>query len=364
MRILDAEQRGSEATDRKERSSLHFDPGPDAAAVGPAESRGLSREDVRLLVGSPDGVTHARFRDLPEHLRAGDLLVVNDSATIPGQLDAEGGARGPVALHLATPLDDGTWVTEVRTPGDAGRAVLDAAPGERFEAGAVAVTLVEPYPRPGSSPTRSGNRLWRARVDGPLEAHLAARGRPISYGYLPRRYPLSAYQTVFATRPGSAEMPSAGRPFTHGLVTRLVSRGVAVAPVTLHTGVSSQEAGEAPQPERFAVPDSTARLVNAVRAGGGRVVAVGTTVTRALESAVAEDGLVAARSGWTDRVVTPDDPPRVVTGLVTGWHDPQASHLLLVEAVAGPALAQRAYEAAVAEKYLWHEFGDAALLLP
>lgn len=348
----------------EERSSLHFDPGAESVAVGPAESRGLSREDVRLLVAGPGDLSHARFRDLPDHLRAGDLVVVNDSATVPGEVDADGAVRGPVVLHLATPLDDGTWVTEVRTPGDAARAVLDAAPGERFRAGAIGVTLVEPYPRAGSSPTAAGNRLWRARVDGPVEAHLRAHGRPISYGYLPRRYPLTAYQTIFATRPGSAEMPSAGRPFTHGLVTRLVSKGVAVAPVTLHTGVSSQEAGEAPQPERFAVPDSTARLVNAVRAGGGRVVAVGTTVTRALESAVSDDGVVVARSGWTDRVVTPTDPPRVVTGLVTGWHDPQASHLLLVEAVAGAELAQRAYEAAVAEEYLWHEFGDSALLLP
>jgi S-adenosylmethionine:tRNA ribosyltransferase-isomerase len=348
----------------EERSSIHFDPGGDATAPAPAEARGLSREDVRLLVASEFGLVHARFRDLPEHLRAGDLVVVNDSATVPGEFDAESARRGPAVLHVATPLDDGTWVAEVRTPVDGARAVLDAEPGERFDAGPVTLTLLEPYPPGGSSPTGSGNRLWRARVDGPLEAHLHRHGRPIAYGYLPRRYPLSAYQTVFATRPGSAEMPSAARPFTHGLVTRLVSKGVAVAPVTLHTGVSSQEAGEAPQPERFAVPASTARLVNAVRAGGGRVVAVGTTVTRALESAVDPDGLVVARQGWTERVVTPADPPRVVNGLVTGWHDPMASHLLLVEAVAGRELAQRAYEAAVAEEYLWHEFGDTALLLP
>jgi S-adenosylmethionine:tRNA ribosyltransferase-isomerase len=364
VRILDAEQRGREATDRKERSSIHFDPVEDATAPAPAEARGMSREDVRLLVASPDGITHARFRDLPDHLRAGDLVVVNDSATIAGEFDAEWRGHGPVVLHLATPLDDGTWVTEVRTPVDGARAVLDAEPGDRFDAAQVEVTLVEPYPRSGSSPTGHGNRIWRAHVDGPLAEHLHRLGRPIAYGYLPRRYPLSAYQTVFATRPGSAEMPSAARPFTHGLVTRLVSQGVAIAPVTLHTGVSSQEAGEAPQPERFSVPESTARLVNAVRAGGGRIVAVGTTATRALESAVAEDGTVVARNGWTDRVVTPADPPRVVTGLVTGWHDPHASHLLLVEAVAGRELAQRAYAAAVAEEYLWHEFGDAALLLP
>ena len=347
-----------------ERSSIRFDPQADATAPAPAEARGLSREDVRLLVATPGGITHAAFRDLSDHLHAGDLVVVNDSATIAGEIDADWLGHGPVVLHLATPLDDGAWVTEVRTAGDGSRAVLAAEPGDRFAAGPLGVTLVEAYPHAGSSPTGHGNRLWRARVDGPLDEHLRTHGRPIAYGYLPRRYPLSAYQTVFSTRPGSAEMPSAGRPFTHGLVTRLVSKGVAVAPITLHTGVSSQEAGEAPQAERFSVSASTARLVNAVRAGGGRVVAVGTTVTRALESAVADDGTVVARSGWTERVVSPAEPPRVVDGLITGWHDPHASHLLLVEAVAGRELAQRAYEAAVAEGYLWHEFGDTALLLP
>ncbi|MBO9520308.1 MAG: S-adenosylmethionine:tRNA ribosyltransferase-isomerase [Nocardioidaceae bacterium] len=346
----------------EERPVTVFPAPRETTAPAPAEARGLERDQVRLLVARPDGVTHARFRDLADHLEAGDLVVVNDSATVAGELDAAG-PYGAAVLHLATPLDDGSWVVEVRTAPDGARAVLDAASGAVFAAGAVEVRLLEPYPRSGSSPTGAGNRLWRAAVTGPLEARLSSYGRPIGYGYLPRRYPLEAYQTIFSTRPGSAEMPSAARPFTPSLVTRLVSKGVAVAPVTLHTGVSSQEAGEAPQPERFAVPETTARLVNAVRAGGGRVVAVGTTVTRALESAVERDVVVATR-GWTERVVTPADPPRVVTGLVTGWHDPQASHLLLVEAVAGRELSQRAYDAAVAGGYLWHEFGDAALLLP
>jgi S-adenosylmethionine:tRNA ribosyltransferase-isomerase len=357
-----------------------FDPPAGAFAPAPAEARGGGRDGVRLLVATPDAISHATFRDLPHRLAAGDVVVVNNSATVAGELDGVG-PRGPVVLHLATPLDEGTqsmgsasgtctldsasgtWILEVRTAPDASRSVLDAAPGDRFVAGGIEVLLLEPYPRSGSSPTGHGNRLWRARVTGDLQAQLTSSGRPIAYGYLDRRYPLSAYQSVFATVPGSAEMPSAGRPFTRSLVTELVSRGVAVAPITLHTGLSSQEAGEAPQPERFEVSDATARLVNAVRAGGGRVVAVGTTVTRALESAVLDDRLV-ARRGWTDRVVTPADPPRVVTGLVTGWHDPQASHLLLVEAVAGPALTQQAYDAAVAGGYLWHEFGDSALLLP
>lgn len=338
-------------------------PGANVAAA-PAEERGLARDGVRLLVAAADGLTHATFRDLPEHLSAGDLVVVNDSATLAAACDASSDRHGPVVLHAATLLPDGAWVVEVRTAPDAARAVLAAQAGDRLTAAGLLVALTGPYPDHGSAPTRAGNRLWRAEVEGDLAAHLRRHGRPIAYGYLDRRYPLAAYQTVFGTRPGSAEMASAGRPFTPEIVTRLVATGVGVAPVTLHTGVSSQEAGEAPQTERFEVPAATARLVNAVRAGGGRVVAVGTTVTRALESAVDRDGLVVASAGWTDRVVTPADPPRVVTGLVTGWHDPGASHLLLVEAVAGAALTQRAYDAASSGGYLWHEFGDSTLLLP
>jgi S-adenosylmethionine:tRNA ribosyltransferase-isomerase len=349
-----------------ERPTTSFAAPRTAFAPAPPEARGLARDRVRLLVADGDrGLVHTRFHHLPEHLRPGDVVVVNDSATVAAQLDATSSRHGPVVLHLAAPLDDGTWVVEVRRAPDADRAVLDAEAGDVLDiaAGTASARLLAPYPRADSSPTGHGNRLWRAEPDGDLGVVARRYGRPISYGYLADRYPLDAYQTVFGHNPGSAEMASAGRPFTADLVTRLVARGVMVVPVTLHTGVSSQEAGEAPQAERFAVTDATAAVVNAARAGGGRVVAVGTTVTRALESAV-EDGRVVARRGWTTRVVTPADPPRVVDGLVTGWHDPEASHLLLVEAVAGKELTQRAYAAAVDAKYLWHEFGDSCLLLP
>jgi S-adenosylmethionine:tRNA ribosyltransferase-isomerase len=360
-----------------EQPSTAFTAPPEAFAPAPPERRGLRRDQVRLLVAEPEGIIHTRFTTLAERLRPGDAIVINRSAMVAGAWDGSSRRHGPVVLHAATRLGrvsraaDGQrshaaedWVIEVRTAPDAARSVLDAEPGELFSAPGLTVTLVEPYPVAGSSPTGRGNRLWRARADGNLRAYLRRHGRPIAYGYLDRRYPLSYYQTVFGRLPGSAEMPSAGRPFTSPLVTALVARGVAVLPVTLHTGVSSQEAGEAPQPEWFDVPASTARLVEATRAGGGRVVAVGTTVTRALESAVADDGRLDARSGWTERVVTPAVPPQVVTGLITGWHDPQASHLLLVEAVAGLELTQRAYDEAVRHGYRWHEFGDSALFLP
>ena len=348
------------------RPSTTFRAPTEAFAAAPAEARGLARDSVRLLVGDPGGIRHARFAELPDHLRPGDLVVVNNSATVPGQLDAtllRDGSTSPVVAHVGTRLEDGSRVVELRTAPHADRAVLDAVVGDRLRIGDVELTLHSPYPHADSSPTGAGNRLWRAEVRGDLAGALRRDGRPISYGYLDRSYPLSAYQSVFSTEPGSAEMPSAGRPFTDGVITRLVAGGVGVAPVTLHTGFSSQEAGEAPQPEWYDVPAATARLVTSTRAAGGRVVAVGTTVTRALESAVDTAGRVVPSRGWTERVVTPADPPRVVDGLVTGWHDPGASHLLLVEAVAGPELTQAAYDAATASGYLWHEFGDAALLL-
>jgi S-adenosylmethionine:tRNA ribosyltransferase-isomerase len=308
---------------------------------------------------------------LPDFLQPGDLVVVNNSQTIAAELDGTGDGGWPVVLHAAAELDDGSWVVELRTAPEAAEPILTARPGQRFgfgsESARVGVQLIEPYPSPaGSGPAGVGNRLWRARVDStvPFEQFLAWNGRPISYGYLSGRWPLTDYQTVFGLHPGSAEMPSAGRPFTTELVTRLVSSGVLVAPITLHTGVSSQEAGEGPQPERFSVPATTARLVNDVRCSAGRVIAVGTTVTRALESAADSDGFVLESRGWTELVLGPDHPAKVVSGLVTGLHNPDASHLLLVEAVAGAELTQRAYDAAVAGDYLWHEFGDSCLILP
>lgn len=344
-----------------ETPSTTFEAG--AFAARPAESRGIARDAVRLLVGSARGVEHVSFSDLPAHLGPGDVLVVNTSATEAGEADAVVDG-GPVVVHVANRLDDGSRVVELRTAPDAADPVLGARPGTEVVVGGARLRLVDPWPegRP-SSPTGEGNRLWRAAVVGDLDGVMATRGRPIAYGYLDLRYPLSAYQTVFGVHPGSAEMASAGRPFTPELVARLVSCGIGFAPITLHTGVSSQEAGEAPGPEWFEVSAQSARTIGAARAHGGRVIAVGTTATRAVESA-SEGGHVRPSHGWTDRVVTPGHPPGVVDGLITGWHDPQASHLLLVEAVAGRELAQAAYDAAAREGYLWHEFGDSALLLP
>jgi S-adenosylmethionine:tRNA ribosyltransferase-isomerase len=333
--------------------SIRFDLPEELSASAPPEARGLARDEVRLLVASPSDVHHTVFTALSEHLRPGDLLVVNTSGTLPAAVDAVRDGR-PVVVHFATELDDGAWVVELRAPGG---PLLDGRAGERLELpGGASLTLLAPAV-PGAV------RLWRAAASVPVTGLLAAKGRPIRYGYVPRAWPLSDYQTVFAHEPGSAEMPSAARPFTSSLVTRLVTDGVLFAPLLLHTGVSSPEAAEPPQAERFRVSATTAALVSWVRERGGRVIAVGTTAARALESAASGDGAIRAAEGWTNLVLGPSRPARVVDGIVTGLHAPDASHLLLLEAVAGADVVQRAYDAAVERRYLWHEFGDVSLLL-
>ncbi len=318
------------------------------------------RDDVRLLVADATGIRHERFTGFARFLDPGDLLVVNTSATLAAAVAGQRRDGRPVTVHFSTALDDGSWVVEVRPAGRADGPVRDVAAGERIRlVGGVVLTIRAPRPLHQS-------RLWRAEVavEGDVGRYLARAGRPIRYAYVPQAYPLREYQTVFATDPGSAEMPSAGRPFTDRIVTELAVRGIAVAPITLHTGVSSAEDGEPPQPERFSVSASTARLANLTREADGRVVAVGTTVTRALESATDERGRVQPSAGWTELVLGPQRPARVVRGLVTGWHAPGASHLQLLQAVAGAELVERAYAEALRERYRWHEFGDSCLLLP
>ena len=334
---------------------------PSANVAGePPEARGLRRDEVRLLVSDGFGLAHRHFYQLPDHLEPGDLVVVNDSRTRPAAVDALRLNGDRVCIHFSMPSDDGFWIVEIRPPDLAEGPVRTVAAGDELHlVGPVTVTLVEPYP--DWSATRT--RLWRAQVstdDVPrlLEHH----GRAIRYAYVPEEWPLHHYQTIFAERSGSAEMPSAGRPFTWKTVSDLGRAGVTLAAITLHAGVSSPEAGEPPTPERYAVPPLTARRVNAAHANGHRVIAVGTTVTRALESAAHPSGIMFARRGWTNLVLGAERPAWVVDGLITGWHLPGSSHLALLSAVAGGEAVARAYDAALTHGYLWHEFGDSSLL--
>jgi S-adenosylmethionine:tRNA ribosyltransferase-isomerase len=329
-------------------------------AAEPPEARGLERDEVRMMVATRgDGrIAHARFHDLPRFLEAGDLVVVNTSGTVAAAIGARLDDGTRVRVHVSHPSETGPparWVVELRTADGAAR-YLSARHGLQVELdGGARLRLVAPT---------AGRRLWVAEAAPGLAAHLDRHGVPIHYGYVPEALELGEYQTAFALQPGSAEMPSAGRPFTPELITRLVAGGVLVAPVVLHTGVSSPERHEAPYPERYEVPPATARLVNSVHEWGGRVVAVGTTVVRALETTAGADGVVSPGSGWTNLVVTPERGLRAVDGLITGWHEPEASHLRLLEASAGEHLLRRCYRSALEHGYLWHEFGDSHLVLP
>jgi S-adenosylmethionine:tRNA ribosyltransferase-isomerase len=367
---------------------------PGLEARQPPEARGVPRDGVRMLVSRrrTGEITHHAFAELPGLLLPGDLLVVNTSGTLPaavrisqelGQghvtesrgLLAPGGFRavgpgglpperrsappGQHSVHFSTPLPDGSWLAELRAvTGHATQPYPGGAPGQELTLpGGALLTLTE----------RVTSRLWRVRLSTAVVPYLLRHGRYIHYSYVERDWPAQAYQTVFAATPGSAEMPSASRPFTPELVTRLVVRGVTIAPVTLHTGVSSLEGDEEPYPEPYDVPPATARLVDVTRRAGGRVIALGTTVVRALESAAVNrgpDGALPPSAGWTHHVVTPETGLAVVDGLFTGLHEPRSSHLRMLTAFAGEPLLRRCYAAALEHSYLWHEFGDVHLLLP
>ena len=341
------------------RDALAFSRPADLQAREPAEDRGQARDDVRLLVTTPDGSIHGRFADLPRFLRRGDVLVVNDSATLPASLPARG-SLGPFILNLSTRYGGGLWLAEPRwSTSEPGPLPLEA--GQSFEVAGTTAELVARYP--------GIPRLWFVRMGGDVEMALAQFGTPIRYGYVDRDYPLEAYQTIFARNPGSAEMPSAARPFTEHVLEDLAAGGVTIAPLTLHTGVSSLDIeveeveDQVMYPEPFEVPAATADAVNAAANEGHRVIAVGTTAVRALESAY--DGRrVRATRGFTRLYIHPGRGINVVDGLLTGFHDPMASHLAMLFAIAGQELVRSSYAEAVAAGYLWHEFGDSNLILP
>jgi S-adenosylmethionine:tRNA ribosyltransferase-isomerase len=330
-----------------------------------------------------DSIEHAHFHDLPRWLSTGDLLVVNTSGTLNAALPASSSSGEAFELHLSTKLPGGFWTVEVRRPRAGGSVPsMGAYAGVTLRLPAEgSATLLAPYPLTGS--LRAPSRLWIAALHLPVQTpgYLDQHGMPIRYSYVTQPWPSSMYQTVFATEPGSAEMPSAGRPFTEELVTRLVSHGVQIAPILLHTGVASLEHHEPPYEEYYRVPGDTAERVNAARHSGRHVIAVGTTVVRALETVTNERGTTFPGEGWTSLVITPERPVRSVTGLITGFHDPSASHLALLEQVTaagigqrptdtpvqtkvcGPCHLKRAYHEARQLGYLWHEFGDSHLIL-
>lgn len=343
------------------------------AAAEPPEARGLTRDGVRLLVSriGEGSIEHSRFSELPRWLDPGDLLVVNTSRTLKAALLAATPDGDRFELHFSTRLPGNLWVVEVRQPGPiASLPCRGALAGTTFDVqGGGRVTLLAPYPLAGALEATS--RLWVAalQLPQPVLPYLERFGSPIRYSYVTGSWPESMYQTVFATEPGSAEMPSAGRPFSADLVTRLISAGIQIAPLLLHTGVASLEDHEPPYEEYFRVPPETADRINAARRSGHRVVAVGTTVVRAIETVTDNRRRTFAGEGWTDLVVGPQRPLHTVTGMITGFHEPHATHLAIVEQVIAAAGGhpssdlERAYSEAQQSGYLWHEFGDSHLIV-
>jgi S-adenosylmethionine:tRNA ribosyltransferase-isomerase len=333
------------------RSVLDFELPAELEAHEPPEARGLARDQVRLMVShlEDDAIEHRHFNELAWVLRPGDVVVANDSATLPAALTARRTDGTDIALHISTRLSDELWVVEPRR-------IMPVA-GERLRLGGRAsARLLLPY--------RDSQRLWIAHFDTDVRCLMARFGRPIAYGYVPRQWPLQMYQTVYAGPPGSSEMPSAGRAFSADVLSSLNERGIDFLTLTLHTGVASLEAHEKPYAEEYWIPQRTAASVQQARADGRRVIAVGTTVVRALESAYERgSGEVAVGHAWTELVITPERGVHVVDSLLTGFHEPQATHLAMLEAIAGRSHLEKAYAAALAERYLWHEFGDLHLIL-
>jgi S-adenosylmethionine:tRNA ribosyltransferase-isomerase len=361
------------------RSPLRFELPRELEAGEPPEARGLRRDEVRLMVSylDDDRIVHSRFGDLPEFLRAGDTLVVNTSGTMNAALPAERSEGTPLTVHLSTHLPADLWVVELRSS-SGHEPVLDGKPGEilSLPAGA-SMALHTPYLSERRQRDDESNRLWISTLNLPVNLidYLDLNGSPIRYGYVRESWPASYYQTVYATEVGSAEMPSAGRAFTPELITRLVANGVSVVPLILHTGVASLEDDEPPYEEFYRVPPETAAAINSARRAGRRVVAVGTTVVRALETVTDRDGSIHPGEGWTDVFITPERGIRSVDAMLTGLHEPRSTHLSMLEALVGSVSEypistsgaehlEVAYSEALKRGYLWHEFGDLHLILP
>ncbi|NGQ95164.1 S-adenosylmethionine:tRNA ribosyltransferase-isomerase [Brevibacillus sp. SYP-B805] len=326
-------------------------------ACMPPERRGIRRDHVRMLAveRATGAMVDGRFFELPTFLRPGDLLVLNASRTLPASLSAEWHNGRKVEVRLARRVTDREWQALVvgeraaagetlRFSADLTARVLEAAPGTPLVTLSFSHAGIDLY-----------NRIYRL-------------GEPVRYEYVDHPWELDYYQTVYASAPGSVEMPSAGRAFSWELLFRLRRKGIGIAYLQLHTGLSdllddSRPHHPAEHAEAYAVPAATAEAVNRCKASGGRVIAVGTTVVRALETAADERGIVAAQTGWTRLHIDGGYRLRAVDGLITGFHEPRASHLDLLTAFLGPDLLGQVYRMALEKGYLWHEFGDMNLIL-
>ncbi|MCS1350766.1 S-adenosylmethionine:tRNA ribosyltransferase-isomerase [Mechercharimyces sp. CAU 1602] len=321
-------------------------------AAIPPEIRGDGRDHVRMMVieEASGKITDTHFKKLSSFLRSGDLIVFNNSRTLPAHLPLPEGY-----LRLSQQVSDHEWDVLIQNH--------PAQIGTRFQ---WSPTFSATITGTGSEPPLK--RLSFSLRGAALIDSIYRYGQPIRYEYVKRLWELPSYQTVYATKPGSVEMPSAGRAFTWKMMHTLQKRNIGLAFLTLHAGLSYYEGDHWPQPsahpEFVQLTPATAALINQTKAKGGRVIAVGTTVVRAIESAINKEGEVIPYHHFTDLYIKENHSLHVVDGLLTGFHEPEASHLEMLSAFIPQRSLFRAYEHALKEGYLWHEFGDLNLILP
>lgn len=353
---------------------------PELAAKEPPERRSIARDEVRLMVVNRKNyeIEHSHFYSIGKFLRVGDLLVFNSSRTIPASLIGYGVLLGRIFVieaRLAEHLSDDTWLALLlchsAAVGSNGSDKCDddlllagLQNGMEIQFGHGLIATIYDH-------DNNIHKLWRIRFSksGTELIELLYRlGQPIRYEYVSRPWDLDYYQTIYAREPGSAEMPSAGRAFTWKLLLGLKRHGVKMGYISLHTGLSSymDDAVDLQHPaseEEYSVNHATAELINKTHSQGGRVIAVGTTVVRTLESVSNNNGNVNAGHGYTRLHITANHKLKTVDSLLTGFHEPEASHLDLLTAFLTAGRIHKAYDEAIRKGYLWHEFGDVNLIL-
>jgi S-adenosylmethionine:tRNA ribosyltransferase-isomerase len=329
-------------------------------ATMPPERRGIRRDRVRMMViNKENGSTeHTHFHHLADYLNKGDLIILNASRTVPAVLKGRwknGEAEKEIEIRLAHRKSENIWEALI-----VGETLVK---GEKIYFSSVFnATIIHVDPE-GPFVTLQFNLCC-----SDLYNQIYSLGQPVRYEYIEHPWELDYYQTVFASSPGSVEMPSAGRAFSWELLFQLQKKGVQIAYIQLHTGLSyllddKWHIGPRENYEEYHIPEETVVAIQKTKKAGGRVIAVGTTVVRTLETAALEDGNIKAHSGWTNLYIKQDTELKIADGLITGLHEPEASHLDLLSAFVEQPFLYKAYQEAIEKKYLWHEFGDMNLIL-
>ena len=339
------------------KSDFHFDLPEELIAQTPIEDRERSR--LLCMVRHTGETAHRHFYELPELLREGDCLVLNDSRVMPARLlgTRESGGATEIVLLNHRSKNGNEWECLVRP----GRKIRT---GSRLSFGDGELTAVV------TGETDGGNRLIEFACGGVFAETLDRLGKmplpPYIHAELEDR---ERYQTVYSRESGSAAAPTAGLHFTDALLDRLRERGVKICFITLHVGLGTFRPVKSAEVEKhkmhaeyFIISDDTAASVNEARANGGRVIAVGTTSCRALESCADESGKVSAFSGFTDIFIFPGYTFRSIDGLITNFHLPESTLIMLVSAFAGRENILRAYNEAITERYRFFSFGDAMFI--